>query len=44
MTEDKDRVKEGEKYRQNIIEKANVKSTETETYQGPDEKKEEKCN
>lgn len=43
MAEDKDRVKEGEEYRQNIIDKLNVKSSEAKTYKGPDKKKEEKC-
>jgi hypothetical protein len=42
MTEDKDRVKEGEEYRQNIIDKLNVKSGEAKTYKGSNEE-EEKC-
>jgi hypothetical protein len=44
MAEDKDRVKEGEENRQNIIEKLNVKSSEAKTYKDPDEEIEEKCN
>ena len=34
MTEGKDRVKESEENRQNIIEKLNVKSSEAKTYKG----------